>query len=110
MQQFFIMNEASTPFPQTRQDLSNLKSTAVDAAKDIGSTASVHANKVKDNLKDIAASAQIESSEHLDQAKSALNDFNKAAGDYIAARPLASVGVALAIGFLFAKITSSRSS
>ena len=103
------MNETTAPFPQTRQDLSKLKETAVDAAKDIGSTASVHADKVKGNLKSIAESAQIETSEHLDQAKSALNDLGKAAGDYVAARPLASIGVALAVGFLFAKITSSRS-
>ena len=102
------MNETTAPFPQTRQDLSNLKNTAVEAAKDIGSTASVHANKAKDNLKSIAESAQIEGAEHIDQAKSALNDLGKAAGDYVAARPLASIGVALAVGFLFAKITSSR--
>jgi ElaB/YqjD/DUF883 family membrane-anchored ribosome-binding protein len=104
------MNETTTPFPQTRQDLSNLKSTAVDAAKDIGSTAAVHADKVKGNLKSIAESAQIETGEHIDQAKSALNDLGKAAGDYVASRPLASIGIALAVGFLFAKITSSRSS
>jgi ElaB/YqjD/DUF883 family membrane-anchored ribosome-binding protein len=104
------MNETTTPFPQTRQDLSKLKETAVDATKDIGSTAAVHADKVKGNLKSISESAQIEASEHLDQAKSALTDVTQAASDYIASRPLASIGVALAVGFLFAKITSSRSS
>jgi len=103
------MNETTTPFPQTRQDLSKLKDTAVDAAKDIGSTAAVHADKVKGNLKSITESAQIEAGEHIDQAKNALNDLGKAAGDYVSSRPLASIGLAFAVGFLFAKITSSRS-
>jgi ElaB/YqjD/DUF883 family membrane-anchored ribosome-binding protein len=104
------MSETTTPFPQTRQDISNLKSTAVDAAKDIGSTAAVHADKVKSNLKNIAESAQIEGSEQLDQAKNALNNLGNAARDYVSARPLAALGIAAAVGFLFAKITSSRNS
>ncbi len=102
------MNE-TTPFPQTRQDLSKLKETAVDAAKDIGSTAAVHADKVKGNLKSIAESAQIEAGEHVDQAKSVLNDLAQAAGDYVTSRPLASIGLAFFVGFLFAKITGNRS-
>ena len=87
-------------FPQTRQDLSNLKKTAIDAAKDIGSTASVHAKKAQSNLQDLASHAQEEGGKHLDQVKVGLADFSNHVRDYIAARPFASVGTALALGFL----------
>jgi ElaB/YqjD/DUF883 family membrane-anchored ribosome-binding protein len=103
------MNETiESTFPQTRQELSNLKGTAIDAAKDIGSTASVHAKKVQGNLQNLASSAQKEGGEQLDQAKANLADFGNVARDYIAARPLASIGVALAVGFLVGKMRSSR--
>ena len=103
------MNETiESSFPQTRQELSNLKSTAVDAAKDIGSTASVHAKKVQGHLQDIAATAQQEGGEQIDQVKSSLAEVANSARDYIAARPLASLGIALAVGFIFGKFRSSR--
>jgi ElaB/YqjD/DUF883 family membrane-anchored ribosome-binding protein len=87
-------------FPQTRQDLSNLKRTAIDAAKDMGRTASVHARKAQSNLQDLASHAQEESGEHLDQVKGGLDDLGNQVRDYIAARPFASVGTALVLGFL----------
>jgi ElaB/YqjD/DUF883 family membrane-anchored ribosome-binding protein len=102
------MNESTTAFPQTRQELSNLKNTAVDAAKDLGSTASVHAQKVQGNLKDIAANAKEEGSAQLDQAKTTLFDLSMVARDYVGARPLACVGVAFAVGFLVGKLRSGR--
>ncbi len=60
------MNETiEAAFPQTRQELSNLKHTAIDAAKDLGSTASVHAQKVQGNLKNLASNAQKEGGEQI---------------------------------------------
>src|SRR5271156_6274746 len=59
----------NSSFPATRQDLSNLKQTAVDAARDLGSTASVHAAKAQGNLKELASHAREESGDHLDQVK-----------------------------------------
>jgi ElaB/YqjD/DUF883 family membrane-anchored ribosome-binding protein len=104
------MNETiDSSFPQTRQNLSDLKNTAVDAANDLGSTASVHAKKVQDNLQNLASTAQREGSEHLNQAKSAFNDLGTAAREYVAARPLAAVGIALLFGFIVGKLRSSRS-
>jgi len=88
------------PFPQTRQDLSNLKQTAVDAAKDIGSTASVHAKKAQGHLADLTAHAQEEGAEQVEQARVKFADVGNKLLDYVTANPLASVGVALGVGFL----------
>jgi len=105
------MNETlESAFPQTRQELSNLKNTAVDAAKDIGSTASVHAKKVQGNLENLATNAQKETGEQLNQVTSSLSDLGDQARDYIAARPLAAIGAALVLGYLFGRFRSSRSS
>jgi len=96
-------NDISESFPQTRQDLSNLKKTAVDAAKDIGSTASVHAKTAQGHLQDLASHAQEEGGQQLDQVKVTLNDLGEKLRDYAASRPFASIGVALAIGFLLGR-------
>lgn len=103
------MNETiEAAFPQTRQELSNLKHTAIDAAKDLGSTASVHAQKVQGNLKNLASNAKEEGNAQLEQVKAGLFDLGMIARDYVAARPLASIGVALAFGFLVGKLRSGR--
>lgn len=103
------MNETiESAFPQTRQELSNLKHTAVDAAKDIGSTASVHARKVQGNLENLATKAQSEGTEQLNQVKTGLADLAQSARDYLAARPLAAVGTALAVGFLLGRSRRAR--
>jgi ElaB/YqjD/DUF883 family membrane-anchored ribosome-binding protein len=94
------MNENTESFSNTRQDISNLQKTAVDAAKDLGSTASVHANKAKDQLNDLASHAQEEGQQQLDQVKVKLTDLGNVFCDYVAERPLASMGVAVAFGFL----------
>ncbi len=105
------MNDTTaSSFPQTRQDLSNLKNTALDAAKDIGSTASVHAKKVQSNLQDLAANAQKEGGEQLGQVKTSLANLGDSARDYISTRPLAAIGVALAVGFIFGSFRSSKNS
>jgi len=104
------MNEPSeSSFPQTRQELSNLKSTAIDAAKDIGSTASVHARKVQGSLENLAANAQREGGKQLSQVKTSLADLGLQARNYVAARPLAAIGIALAFGFLLGRSRSDRS-
>ena len=97
------MNEISESFPQTRQDLSNLKKTAVDAAKDISSTASVHAKTAQSHLQDLASHAQEEGGQQLDQVKVTLNDLGENIRDYVASRPFASMGLALAVGFLMGR-------
>jgi ElaB/YqjD/DUF883 family membrane-anchored ribosome-binding protein len=98
------MNETITnAFPQTRQELSNLKNTAVDAAKDIGSTASVHARKVQGNLENIADKAKSEGSEQMEQVKTNLADLGVQVRDYISQRPLAAISTALVLGFLLGR-------
>ncbi len=89
-----------TPFTTTRQDLQNLKQTAVDAAKDLRSTAAVHAQKAKGQLNDLAGHAKEEANDQLEQAKVNFRDVVKSSRDYVAGRPIASVGVALGIGML----------
>jgi ElaB/YqjD/DUF883 family membrane-anchored ribosome-binding protein len=88
------------PFPQTRQDISNLKQTAVDAAKDLGSTASVHAKRAQGQLADLTSHAQEEGAQQVEQVKVKLSDVGSKLLEYVTANPLASVGTALAIGFL----------
>lgn len=87
-------------FATSREDLSKLKETAIDAAKDLGSTASVHLEKARSQAKDLAAHAQQEGAQQLDVMKDKFSDLACAARNYVSARPLAVVGTALAIGFL----------
>jgi len=87
-------------FPATQQDVSNLKQTATDAVNDLGSTASVHASKAKSQVKDLVSHFQEEGGEQLDQVKVKLLDVVNSARDYASERPLACIGVALAVGFL----------
>ncbi len=93
------MNDITESFPQTRQDLSNLKQTAVDAAKDLGSTAKTHAKTAQNNLQDLASHAKEEGSDQIDHARVSLSELGEKARDYIAARPLAAIGAALVVGF-----------
>jgi ElaB/YqjD/DUF883 family membrane-anchored ribosome-binding protein len=103
------MNETiASSFPQTRQELTNLKHTAVDAAKDIGSTASVHSRKVQGNLENLAANAQREGGEQLSQVKTSLADVGQQVREFLAARPLAAIGTALVVGFLLGLSRSHR--
>jgi len=101
----------SSSFPSTQRDLSNLKQTATDAVSDIASSVGDHASKAKGQLKKLAGHAQEEGTEQLDQVKGQLCSVLSAARDYVSERPLASIGVALVVGFLFglARRTTSRS-
>ena len=97
------MNEVAESFPQTRQDLSNLKKTAVDAARDIGSTASVHAKTAQSHLQDLASHAQKEGGQQLDQVKVTLSDLVEKLRAYVASRPFTSMGAALVVGLLMGR-------
>ena len=95
------MNETSRPsFPATQQDVSNLKQTATDAMNDLGSTASVHASKARNQVKDLVGHLQDEGGEQLNQTKAKLWDAVDLARDFASERPFACIGVALAVGFL----------
>jgi ElaB/YqjD/DUF883 family membrane-anchored ribosome-binding protein len=91
----------NNPFPATRQDIENLKQTAVEAAKDIGNTASVHAEKAKDQLGDLAGHAKEETVDQLHQTAGSLINVVASARDYVSERPFASMGIALGLGVFF---------
>ena len=101
----------SSSFPSTQKDISNLKQTATDAASDLASSVADHASKAKGQFKELAGHAQEEGAEQLDQVRGQLCNVLGAARDYASERPLACIGVALAVGFLFglARGTTTRS-
>jgi ElaB/YqjD/DUF883 family membrane-anchored ribosome-binding protein len=96
-----LRDTAATHLDKAKGHVSELKTTAVEAAKDLKSTASGHAEKAKGQLRDLASHAQAEGADQLDQVRGKLDDVTDSARAYISARPLAAVGVALAVGFLF---------
>jgi ElaB/YqjD/DUF883 family membrane-anchored ribosome-binding protein len=102
---------SSSSFPSTQRDISNLKQTATDAASDIAGSVADHASKAKGQFKKLAGHIQEEGTEQLDQVKGQLCGVLSAARDYVSERPLATIGVALAVGFLFglARRASPRS-
>jgi ElaB/YqjD/DUF883 family membrane-anchored ribosome-binding protein len=94
-------NDISDTFPQTRNDVNNLKKTATDAAKDLASTATTHLNKARGQAQDLASHAQSEAYDQVGELQGKLGDLAGVARDYVLARPLTCLGTALAIGFLF---------
>ena len=104
-----MQNEpTSSTFPATRQTVSQLKDTAADAASDLASTASVHASKAKDQLKHLAGHLHEEGSQEISVVRSKLTDVIHSVRDYATERPLACIGVAVAVGFLFGLSRRSR--
>ena len=91
----------SSSFPESRRDVGNLKQTAIDAAQDLTSTATAHVAKARGQVKDLAQHAQSEAYAQVDEVKGRLSDLAEAAREYVLARPLTSLGTALAVGFLF---------
>jgi ElaB/YqjD/DUF883 family membrane-anchored ribosome-binding protein len=91
----------SSAFPESRRDVDNLRQTAVDAAQDLSSTAAAHVSKARGQIQDLAGHAQDEAYAQVGQVKGKVSDLADAARDYVLARPLTSLGTALAIGFLF---------
>ena len=94
-------NNLTSSFPETRRDVGNLKDTAVEAAKDLASTAKTHVNKARGQAQDLATHAQSEAGDQIDQVRGQVTDLVGAARDYVLARPLTCLGVALAFGFVF---------
>jgi ElaB/YqjD/DUF883 family membrane-anchored ribosome-binding protein len=95
-----LRDTAAQHLDKAKGHVSELKTTAVEAAKDLKSTASGHAEKAKSQLRDLASHAQAEGAEQLQQVRGQLSDLTDSARAYVSARPLAAVGVALAVGFL----------
>ncbi len=91
----------SSAFPETKKDLSQLKNTASDALNDLGSTAAAHASTAKNQLQDLSGHFQAEGGEQLERVQVKFDDLIHTARNYAAARPLACIGVALAVGLLF---------
>ena len=90
-------------FPSTQRDISNLKQTATDAASDIVRSTAEHASKAKGQFKELAGHVQEEGAEQLDEVKGQLCGLLSAARDNVSERPLASLGVARAVGCLFGR-------
>ncbi|MGC9944651.1 MAG: hypothetical protein ABSE48_22745 [Verrucomicrobiota bacterium] len=90
----------SSSFPASRQDVTNLKQTALHAADDLSSTVSAHASKARGQLKKLAGHVQKEGGEQLDEVTGKLSDLLDSARDYASERPLVCIGIALAVGFL----------
>jgi ElaB/YqjD/DUF883 family membrane-anchored ribosome-binding protein len=96
-----LRDTAATHLDKAKGHVAELKTTAVEAAKDLKSTATGHAEKAKGQLRELATHAQAEGVERLNQVRGQFDDVADSARTYICARPLASVGIALAVGFLF---------
>ena len=91
-------------FPETKKDVNELKKTAVDAARDIGSTAAVHADKAKSQACDLVSHFQEEAPAQINQVRASFNDVLQSGLEYVSARPaqslMVAIGVGVAIGFL----------
>jgi len=95
-----MSNQTTSPFPSTQQDVARLKQTAIDAVTDLSSTATVHASKAKEQLKELAGHVQEEGSEHIDQLKGKLNNVLGTGREFISANPLGCIAAAVTVGFL----------
>ncbi|HUB66940.1 MAG TPA: hypothetical protein VL981_05590 [Candidatus Methylacidiphilales bacterium] len=93
--------QTDTSFPQTKQDIQNLKQLTADAAKEIGDTASIHAGKARVQLGELAGHAKEETLDQVNRVGGGLNEVVNSARVYISARPLASMAVAFSLGILF---------
>ncbi len=100
----------SVPFPASQEDISKLKQTATDALNDLGSTAAVHASKVKGQARELAGHLRDEGSDQLDQFRGKVSDLVFIARDYAVERPFTCLGVALAVGFLIGASRRRRAS
>jgi ElaB/YqjD/DUF883 family membrane-anchored ribosome-binding protein len=96
-----LRDTAATHLDKAKGHVSDLKTTAVEAAKDLKSTAAGHVEKAKGQLRELATHAKDEGTEQVQVVRGQLDDLTGSTRAYIAARPLAAVGVALAVGFLF---------
>jgi ElaB/YqjD/DUF883 family membrane-anchored ribosome-binding protein len=95
-----IHMQTNTSFPNTRQDIENLKQTTLEAAKDIGNTASVHAQKARTQVRELASHAKEETLDQLNRAQGSFSEILDSVQNYISARPLASIAVAFGVGLV----------
>ena len=96
-----LRDTAAEHLDKAKGHVADLKTTAVDAAKDLKSTAAGHAEKAKGQLRELASHAKTEGTEQLQQVRGQLDDLTDSARAYVSARPLAAIGVAVFVGFLF---------
>ncbi len=96
-----LRDTAATHLDKAKGHVAELRTTAVEAAKDLKSTAAGHAEKAKGQLRDLGTHAKAEGAEQLKQVRGQFDELADSTRAYISARPLAAVGVALAVGFLF---------
>ena len=80
----------SSKFPQTSQDITNLKQTATDAA-----------SKAKGQLQDLKEHAVSETYGQLDQIKGSLGAVVESVKSYSVARPFLCLAIAATVGFVF---------
>jgi ElaB/YqjD/DUF883 family membrane-anchored ribosome-binding protein len=95
-----LRDTAATHLDKAKGHVENLKSTAVDAAKDLRSTAAGHLEKARGQVRELATHAKEEGSDQVTRVRGQLEDVTDSARAYISARPLAAVGIALAVGFI----------
>lgn len=96
--------ETPKGFSETKKDLGELQKTAVDAARDLGSTAAVHAEKARDQLSDLASDFQQEAPDQLNRVRASFGEVVKSGLDYVAAKPATSLGIAAGIGVIIGLI------
>jgi len=97
-------------FSETKNDLNELKKTTIDASRDISSTASVHAEKAKDQASNLVRHFQEEAPAQFDQVRASINDVLHSGLEYVSARPASSLMVALGVGVVIGFLTRSNCS
>jgi ElaB/YqjD/DUF883 family membrane-anchored ribosome-binding protein len=101
--------ETPNAFPETKKDLNEIKKTATDAGRDLASTASVHAEKAKSQLSDLSSHFQQEAPDQLNQVRASFGEVVKSGLEYVSAKPVQSLGIALGIGLIIGFLGRSSS-
>jgi ElaB/YqjD/DUF883 family membrane-anchored ribosome-binding protein len=104
----FTMNELSDAFPKTREDLSNLQKSAVDAAGDLGSTTLSHAKTVQGQIHNLAEHAQEEGRQGIRDLGTKLEDLWQGVREYVHDRPLAVLATGAFVGFVLGRRSIGR--
>jgi ElaB/YqjD/DUF883 family membrane-anchored ribosome-binding protein len=104
------MDNLKAAFPETKNDINELKKTVTDASHDLASTAAVHAQKAKAHVSDLATHFQEEAPDQLNQVRTSLAEVVKSGLEYVSAKPAYSLGIALGVGVLIGLLSRSSSS
>jgi ElaB/YqjD/DUF883 family membrane-anchored ribosome-binding protein len=105
-----ITMETPKSFSETKSDLNDLKKTATDASRDLGSTAAVHAEKAKGQASDLVRHFQEEAPAQLSQVRASFEDVVKSSLEYVSARPATSMMVVLGLGLFIGFLSRTSSS